>query len=125
MERFAGKVISVRKVDNHEAIIELAGVNRIFHLYVEDVWVIEPDDSLVLVGHLDPESGHTNCCGYRNLTNGVHGMDTPPKGPVIYLILGVVFFWLVLPLIAGIRDALTAVDMRKGYRAARELLYAE
>lgn len=69
---YQGKVKSYKAITKNSVQIELHDIPNIFELYIDQSWVIDRDDKVILVGHR-VETGKYYCCAYSNLSKNIKG----------------------------------------------------
>jgi hypothetical protein len=100
MEKLSGKVKSYKAISQTQVQVEFNGLNKIIEISVDDPWVINKGDNIVVAGENDKNTGKFEALAYKNITKNVVGFyKVSVAGALLFIGIGFMLIWAIFPII--------------------------
>jgi len=134
ISRYKGTVKSYKAVTRNRVQIELKNIQSIFELFIDQSWVLNRGDSIVLAGTED-ETGKICCYAYKNFSTQIKGWNYDENLDIhkvlilfslVFVVIGLFvfppFLLVIFMTFSSIKDLKKSKITNKIYRTALDLV---
>ena len=125
LRKIEGTVQTYRAINVRNVQFEIKGANNVILLNLEQPWVLQNGDYIVVAGEDDGRSGKFNGYAYRNDTRQIYGKSDPELFQGYRYILGGLFFsWAIFPVFTHIPAGLRLLKFGRKVDEAASMLWS-
>ena len=125
LRKIEGTVQTYRAINVRNVQFEIKGANNVILLNLEQPWVLQNGDYIVVAGEDDGRSGKFNGYAYRNDTRQIYGKSDPELLQGYRYILGGLFFgWAIFPVFTHIPEGLRLLKFGRKVDQAASMLWS-
>lgn len=126
LEQLQGRVANYRPITRTKVQFELTDGNRVIEMHLNEAWVINRGDQVIVAGELDPKSGKFQAYAYKNFTRSVFGkLGVSKITGGAFIVASILFCWAIFPLFFHLPIGLRTIAFARKVNTAFAMVCTE